>query len=86
MKFKFFIVLIFISTVNFSFAQQLQLEKYPEKNQLFPRDKNDMAFVVFSGFIIDEADFNELKLKKFKDRDFLAEQIHEITIGTFTIF
>jgi hypothetical protein len=53
MKFKFFIVLIFISTVNFSFAQQLQLEKYSEKNQLFPRDKNDMAFVVFSGFIID---------------------------------
>ena len=78
MKFRFLITLLFICVVNFSFTQQLQLKKHPEENQLFPRDENDMAFVVFSGFINDDANFNELKLKIFKDGEFLEEQIHKI--------
>ena len=58
MKFRFLTIVLFVFLTTSSYTQQLKLEKHPEENQLFARDTNDNASVVFSGTII-ENNYNE---------------------------
>ena len=63
---KFFLVLL--SVPSFIFGQII-FDKAPENFQLFPRNDDNLAFVVFSGSISDNT-FNHFKLKVFKNGSF----------------
>ena len=67
MNLRLFLSILFIYTGTYSYTQQLKLDKGPEDYQLFARDKNDSATVLFSGRVTDDAKFNELRLKVYKD-------------------
>ena len=67
MNLRLFLSILFIYTGTYSYTQQLKLDKGPEDYQLFARDKNDKATVLFSGSVTDDAKFNELRLKVYKD-------------------
>jgi len=67
MNLRLFLSILFIYTGTYSYTQQLKLDKGPEDYQLFARDKNDSATVLFSGKVTDDAKFNELRLKVYKD-------------------
>ena len=67
MNLRLFLSILFIYTGTYSYTQQLKLDKGPEDYQLFARDKNDKATVLFSGKVTDDAKFNELRLKVYKD-------------------
>lgn len=45
----------------------LKLDKSPENNQLFARDKNDNADVYISGIFRDDTSWNNLILRVYKD-------------------
>ena len=45
----------------------LKLDKSPENNQLFARDKNDNADVYISGIFRNDTSFNNLILRVYKD-------------------
>ena len=67
MNLRLFLSILFIYIGTYSYTQQLKLDKGPEDYQLFARDKNDKATVLFSGSVTDDAKFNELRLKVYKD-------------------
>ena len=67
MKFKIILPIFFLFIISFSYAQDLNFEKSPENYQLYPRDKNNKASVVFSGIITEKNELNELELKVYKD-------------------
>ena len=69
------ILLLFLSLllVTNNFGQEINFDISPEDYQLFPRDLNNLASVIFSGSISDETELKRLKLKVFKD-DFLIDE------------
>ena len=67
MNLRLFLSILFIYIGTYSYTQQLKLDKGPEDYQLFARDKNDSTTVLFSGKVTDDAKFNELRLKVYKD-------------------
>ena len=76
---KFFLVLL--SVPSFIFGQII-FDKAPENFQLFPRNDDNLAFVVFSGSISDNT-FNHFKLKVFKNGSFYGQKNIEITNKKF---
>ena len=78
MNFRLFLTILFISLGSSSYTQQLKLEKSPEENQLFARDNNNNASVVFSGTVSGDTEFNKLSLKVYKDEILYEEIVAEI--------
>ena len=70
-----FLLLLFIPIVLFG---QINFDQAPEDFQLFPRDKNNNATVILSGNFKEVIDFEELKLKVFKDDLLVHEKTLEI--------
>ena len=79
---KFFLIILFIPCVFFG---QINFDRVPEDFQLFPRNKNNNANVIFSGNFKEFIDFQELKLKVFKDNLLVSEKTLEIIDKKFTI-
>ncbi len=67
MKFKITLPIFFLFIISFSYAQDLNFEKSPEDYQLYPRDKNNKASVIFSGITTEKNELNELELKVYKN-------------------
>ena len=83
MNFKLILTILFIFLVSNSYTQQLKLEQYPEDNQLYARDINDNASVVFSGSLSTDSKVNKLLLKVYKDGILYDEIIPEIETNKF---
>jgi hypothetical protein len=83
MNFKLILTILFIFLVSNSYTQQLKLEQYPEDNQLYARDINDNASVVFSGSLSADSKVNKLLLKVYKDGILYDEIIPEIETNKF---
>jgi hypothetical protein len=83
MKFRFLTIVLFVFLTTSSYTQQLKLEKHPEENQLFARDTNDNASVVFSGTASADNDINILSLKVYKDGILFKEIVPEIENNKF---
>lgn len=79
---NFFLVLLFIPVVFFG---QINFDKAPEDFQLFPRNNNNNATVIFSGNFKEVIEFKELKLKVFKDDLLVSEKTLEIINKKFEI-
>ena len=79
---NFFLVLLFIPCVLFD---QINFDRVPEDFQFFPRNKNNNANVIFSGNFKEVTDFQELKLKAFKDGLLVSEKTLEIINKKFEI-
>ena len=83
MNFKLILTILFIFLVSNSYTQQLKLEQYPEDNQLYARDINDNASVVFSGSLSADSKVYKLLLKVYKDGILYDEIIPEIETNKF---
>ena len=83
MNFKLISALLFIFLVSNSYTQQLKLEQYPEDNQLYARDTNDNASVVFSGSLSADSKVNKLILKVYRDGILYNEIIPEVETNKF---
>ena len=73
MNYKVLIIVFTFFLGLYSYTQQIIFDKVPEDFQLFPRDSNNKSSVVFSGTII-ENNYNEFKVKTFKDGIFYGEK------------
>ena len=81
------ILLLFLSLllgIN-NFGQEINFDISPEDYQLFPRDLNNLASVIFSGIISDETELKRLKLKVFKDDVLIDEKFLKIADKKFKI-
>ena len=81
------ILLLFLSLLlgTNNFSQEINFDISPEDYQLFPRDLNDLASVIFSGSISDETQLKQLKLKVFKDDVLIDEKFFKIADKKFKI-
>lgn len=73
-------ILLFLSLLlgMNNFGQEINFDISPEDYQLFPRDVNNLASVIFSGSLSDETKLKQLKLKVFKDDVLIDEKSLEI--------
>ena len=60
------ILLLFLSLLlgTNNFSQEINFDISTEDYQLFPRDLNDLASVIFSGIISDETQLKQLKFER----------------------
>ena len=81
------ILLLFLSLLlgTNNFGQEINFDISPEDYQLYPRDLNNLASVIFSGSISDETELNRLKLKVFKDDILIDEKFLKIADKKFKI-
>ena len=64
---------------------QINFKQVPKDYQLFPRNENNEAYVIFSGNFVDSTDVYELKLKLFKDDILINEKFLNIVNNNFEI-
>ena len=76
---KLLLFLIFIPNLIFG---QINLNNFPEDNQLFARDNNNIASVSFSGNILDN-NYEQFSLKIYKDGLIYGEKNIEIINNKF---
>ena len=67
MKNKILLIISFFYLSSYSYTQELIIETFPEDYQLFARDKNNIATVLFSGNILSDSKSNKVLLRVYKD-------------------
>ena len=67
MKNKILIIISFFYLISYSYTQELTVDTFPEDYQLFARDKNNIATVLFSGNILPDSKSNKVLLRVYKD-------------------